>query len=79
MFGKKKTNIPIIPYNPETYRAILKCSICSGEQVAGFKDKLTGKFTEVCLIRASDSRRESYWRHNGSQGRRIYYEIIKFI
>jgi len=32
-------------------RAVLKCSIYNGEQVAGFKDKQTGHFTEVCLIR----------------------------
>jgi len=51
MFGKKKSVIPQIPYNPETQRAVLKCSICNGEQVAGFKDKATGKFTEVCFIR----------------------------
>jgi len=51
MFGKKKAVIPQIPYNPETQRAVLKCSICNGEQVAGFKDKTTGKFTEVCFIR----------------------------
>jgi len=51
MFGKKKTNIPDIDYNPDTMRAILKCSICNGEQVAGFKNKQTGHFTEVMLIR----------------------------
>ncbi len=51
MFGSKKNIIPKIPYDPNTQRAVLKCSICNGEQVAGFKDKTTGKFTEVCLIR----------------------------
>ena len=51
LFGKKKVAAPLIEYDPEKQRAILKCSICNGEQVAGFKDKTTGKFTEVCLIR----------------------------
>ena len=37
-------------YDPEKQRAVLKCSICNGEQVAGFKDKQTGRFTEVMLI-----------------------------
>lgn len=32
----------------------MKCSICNGEQVAGFQDKQTGKFTEVMLIRDED-------------------------
>ena len=30
-------------------KAVLKCSICTGEQVAGFKD--TGHFDEIMLIR----------------------------
>lgn len=53
MFGKKKQIQPTIEYNPETQRAVLKCSICTGEQVAGFKDIKTGKFTEAMLIRNS--------------------------
>lgn len=47
---KKKKKAPTIEYNPDTQKAILKCSICNGEQVAGFKDIKTGKFTEVMLI-----------------------------
>lgn len=38
-------------YDRENQRAVLKCSICNGEQVAGFKDIHTGKFDEVMLIR----------------------------
>ncbi len=30
---------------------VLRCSICTGEQVFGFKDRQTGKFTEMSLIR----------------------------
>lgn len=48
---QKKASTPVIEYNPENQTAVLKCSICNGEQVAGFKDKQTGHFTEVCLIR----------------------------
>ncbi len=51
MFGKKKKTVSEIPYDPLNQRAVLKCSICTGEQVAGFKDIRTGKFTEVMLIR----------------------------
>ena len=29
----------------------VRCSICTGEQVAGFKDPATGRFTEVMPIR----------------------------
>ena len=31
--------------------AVIRCSICTGEQVAGFKDAATGKFKEVMLIK----------------------------
>ena len=51
LFGKKKVTAPIVEYDPEKQRAVLMCSICNGEQVAGFKDKQTGHFTEVMLIK----------------------------
>lgn len=38
-------------YDLQKYTPVVRCSICNGEQVAGFKDKQTGKFTEVMLIR----------------------------
>lgn len=49
MFGKKKTVRK--EYDRETQRPVLHCSICTGEQVAGFKDIRTGKFEEVMLIK----------------------------
>lgn len=54
MFFRKKqptTTESTLEFNPSTHRAIIKCSICNGEQVAGFKDKQTGHFTEVMFIR----------------------------
>lgn len=38
-------------YDRENQKPVLRCSICNGEQVAGFKDLRTGKFQEVMLIR----------------------------
>ena len=38
-------------YDKENQRPIIRASICTGEQVAGFKDLHTGKFTEIMLIR----------------------------
>ncbi len=49
MFGKKKA-FGKKCYDKETQRPVLKCSICTGEQVAGFIDKRTGKFREIMLI-----------------------------
>ncbi len=38
-------------YDRDRKKPILKCSICNGEQVAGFKDLQTGRFEEGMLIR----------------------------
>lgn len=40
-----------IPFDPDKQTAVIKCSICTGEQVAGFKNKEDGHFTEVMVIR----------------------------
>ena len=42
----------LIPYDPEMQYAVIKSSICTGEKVAGFKNKKDGHFTEVMLIRS---------------------------
>ena len=39
------------PFDPLTQIPVLHCSICNGEQVAGFRDKATGHFEEIMLIR----------------------------
>lgn len=39
-------------YNQNQYLPVIKCSICNGEQVAGFKDRKTGHFTEIMLIQS---------------------------
>ena len=49
MFGKK--TVKKKEYDQESLRPILRCSICTGEQVAGFKNIYTGKFEEVMLVR----------------------------
>ena len=33
-------------------KPILRASICTGETVAGFKDKRTGRFEEIMLIKS---------------------------
>ncbi len=38
-------------YDKEKQQPALRCSICTGEQVAGFLDVHTGVFAEVMLIR----------------------------
>ena len=46
---RKRTPAP--GYDRERKEPVLRCSICTGEQVAGFKDSVTGKFEELMLIR----------------------------
>lgn len=51
------------PFPPETHVAVIRSSICTGEKVAGFRDKRDGRFTEVMLIRSQrdlDSFQRSY-------------------
>jgi len=49
MFGKKTSKMT---YDKENFKPVLKCSICNGEQVAGFKNIHTGRFEEVMLIKS---------------------------
>ena len=48
MFFKKK--IETKTYDKTNEKPVIKCSICNGEQVAGFKDIHTGAFEEDMLI-----------------------------
>ena len=50
-------------YDPETQYPAIRASICTGEKVAGFRDKKSGRFTEVMLIRSQkdiDTFKEQY-------------------
>ena len=52
-FGRKKSTMPV----PEGKVPVLHASICTGETAAGFKDKRTGHFEEVMLIRSDEDLR----------------------
>ena len=45
----KKVSAP--PFDPAAEEPAIRCSICTGEQVAGFRDRRTGHFREVTLIK----------------------------
>ena len=57
-FFHKKTNIQDPQFDPETQYAVIRSSICTGEKVAGFKNKTDGHFTEVMLIRSPADEKE---------------------
>ena len=46
---KKKKNVML--YDRANEKPAIRSSICTGEQVAGFKDINTGKFHDIMLIR----------------------------
>ena len=48
LFGKKSEKKT---YDKDNQKPVLRCSICTGEQVAGFQDIHSGSFEEVMLIR----------------------------
>ena len=50
IFNRKKEVKPEVEYDPDTMIPVIRSSICTGEKVAGFKNKKDGHFTEVMLI-----------------------------
>lgn len=50
-------------YDRENLRPVIRASICTGEQVAGFKDLRTGHFSEIMVIRNESDRREFLRRY----------------
>lgn len=50
MFGRRKQP-DISPYDKTGKIPVIRSSICTGEQVAGFKDTVSGKFVDLMLIR----------------------------
>ena len=57
MFGRKKRRA-VSSYDKAGKIPVIRSSICTGEQVAGFKDEATGKFQEMMLIRTDGDLRE---------------------
>ena len=58
LFGRKKARETAVQFNPETQYAVIRSSICTGEKIAGFKNKTDGHFTEVMLIRSPADEKE---------------------
>lgn len=54
----RRRNTPVYSYDRERKEPVLRCSICTGEQVAGFWDLQTKRFEEVMLVRDDADLRE---------------------
>ena len=64
MFRKKKTEEV---FDRENQKPVIRSSICTGEQVAGFKDIRTGKFTEIMVIRNDKDMNDFLRKYNISK------------
>lgn len=63
MFGRqKKQSGPV--FDRAGKIPVVRSSICTGEQVAGFKDTASGRFTEVMLVR-TDADLRAFLRQYG--------------
>ena len=49
-FGKKKKTEKII-WDPSEKYPVIRCGICTGEQVAGFRKRGNGSFEEIMLLK----------------------------
>lgn len=56
MFWRKKERKPA--YDKTGKIPVIRSSICTGEQTAGFKDPVSGRFEEVMLIRSREDLEE---------------------
>ncbi len=51
MFGrKKKSEESRFPYDPALHEPVIRSSICTGEKVAGFRDRKGGTLHEVAVV-----------------------------
>ena len=71
-FHRRKPSSPAA-YDAEKLTPVLMCSICTGEQTAGFQDKATGKFIGVVRV-ASEKDLADFRRQYGVTGeiKKIY-------
>lgn len=59
MFGRRKVKVPkelkylkdAFSFDPKRMTAVVRRSICTGEEVAGFRTEEDGHFTEVMLLK----------------------------
>lgn len=59
LFGKKKAPpVRRAAFSLEEYEPVLRCSICTGEQVACMRNRQTGQLREVMLIRSTQDLEE---------------------
>lgn len=72
MFFKREKKNQFIDYDRESEEPVLRCSICTGEKTAGFRNLKTGRFREYMLVRNEDETREFCIRCGIEDIKKIY-------
>jgi len=55
---RKRASVSAKTYDPTIRKPVIRCSICTGEQVAGFRRLDTGAFEEIMLLRGAEDLRQ---------------------
>ena len=71
MFGRRKQT-KMHDFDRETLEPVIRCSICNGEQEAGFRDRRDGSFRGVMLIRTDRDLARFCWEWGVENPRKIY-------
>ena len=71
MFRKKKKTVRT--FDSETLEPAIRTSICTGEQVAGFRNRKTGRFSEDRLIRCPQDLEDFMEEYGLSESPREFY------
>lgn len=61
-----------IPFDSQKQYAVIRCSICTGEKVAGFINIDDGHFTEVMLIRTDEDEQRFIKIYNLETVKKVY-------
>jgi len=72
LFGKSKKQYPKFPEGD--LEPVLRCSICTGEQVVCARDRSTGQLQELMMIR-NEAELDAFCEANGlraSELRKVY-------
>ena len=72
MLFRRKNKVEKRDFDREKLEPVIRCSICTGEEVAGFRDRETGHFTEVMLLRNDDDLRQFREMYDIDEVRKIY-------
>ena len=71
LFKRRKKSEPI-EFDSEHEEPAIRCSICTGEQVAGFKNTENGHFREYMLIRSEAELKDFCSRCGTDEIKKIY-------